>query len=370
MPINKDMSAVPTASASEGHPPTPLAMDFLRPIADAWYANYLDSGLAELEFAVAGTRFRASWAAGCARALSYRVLDNEAKIELERVKYMAAGDVGQIEVGIAEEEAAKWAPSNPLDITAAWVFEIGHAVHRTVQDAMRRAYPNAGIEVKVDMRPDIDGSATVDCIITLHAAEAVRQGFVVRPDYDNFVIVIELKSTNGFAFKLAASTFKGAPQGPRHSASVQGSLQATALDADLLIVGVFSLENIGKDMVSTLFRDEPWARFMAGWSYDRETFLAIAKREHRRVAKVLALLNEGKLAPRVIDDPELPKGAAVTRPTDTPKTTMWQTVVDDQITNTGTTWLCAYCQWRDRCISDGEGMPVVIEPRRPNLTIV
>lgn len=363
MPINRDMSAVPAASASEGHPPTPLAMDFLRPIADAWYANYLDSGLAELEFAVAGTRFRASWAAGCARALSYRVLDNEAKIAVQTSSTPT-------EHAVALEEAAKWSPSNPLDITAAWVFEIGHAVHRTVQDAMRRAYPDAGIEVKVDMRPDIDGSATVDCIITLTKEQAAGFGFDLRDGYETYVIVIELKSTNGFAFKLAASTFKGAPQGPRHSASVQGSLQATALDADLLIVGVFSLENIGKDMVSTVFRDEPWARFMAGWSYDREAFLAIAKREHRRVAKVLTLLDEGKLAPRVVDDPELPKGAAVTRPTDTPKTTMWQTVVDGEITNTGTTWLCAYCQWRDRCISDGEGMPVVIEPRRPNLTIV
>lgn len=362
MNIKVDNSALPTAGKVDGHPPDTRALSILLPVVEEWHRQYLAAGHDQLDFAVPGTRFRASWAAKCARAMSYEILLHDAEVDVA-VSHAAGwprGTEWEEQHGRLLAEAERWAPTEPMTVTNHWTFRLGSLVHEEIQRAVAGAYPGAGIEVKVDLRPDVNGSGTMDVVITLDKAGALALGLICAPNHDAFVIVIELKSINGFGFKSSASGFKGGAQGPRHSAVVQGSLTATALDADLLVIGYFSLEQIGPDLVKLVEYGEV-GRFMAGWSFTADQFRPIAEREHRRVARILDLVDAGKLAPRAIDDPEIPTAARITDPMKGSKG-MW-VVVDkttDTIVQSGQTWHCAYCNHRSRCNEDGPGTPVIV----------
>lgn len=362
MNIVNDLSKLPTAGKVEGHPPDTTALKFMLPITDAWLEIYLESGADSLEFAIEGSRFRGSWAAKCARAMGYEILHRDAEMNLAKIEAMkdTAKGMGRKLLLQAQAELARWEPTEPMTITNYWTFALGTHVHEDVQRAMERAYPGVEIEIKVTLEPDINGGSTVDARLTFDKKQAEAWSLPLRPGKDTYVICWELKSINGFGFKNSASGFKGAPQGPRHSAVVQGALAATASDADLLIVSYWSLEQIGPDLVKLVEWSEI-GRFSAGWSFTPEQFRPIAEREHKRVNKIIEIVDGGHLPPRAIDDPEIPAGARIVDPMKGSKG-MW-TVVDkatDTISQTGQTWHCAYCNHRSHCNADGAGTPVIV----------
>lgn len=361
MPINRDLSALPTAPPSEGKPPDSKALAVLLPIVDEWHRQYLARGEDTLEFAVEGTRFRASWAAKCARALSYSVLHNDAEIALADLRSIQATNMVDdpevdVEIGVMEAEVARWQDTNPNDVASFWIFKIGHLVHEEIQKAAAIVYPDAEIEVKVDLNPDANGSGTMDLIIRIPKKEALGMGLAVRPKHSHYVIAVELKSINGYGFKVMATPFNGPAGGPRRSAVIQGSLTATAIDADLLVVGYFSLENVSPDMAAKYVDIGPAGRFMAGWSYSPEEFRGFAEREHKRINAIHKAVDANKLAPRAVEDWDIPSGARVTDP----KKGLWVIEKDGAIVQTGKTWQCGYCNQLDRCLADGPGTPVII----------
>lgn len=300
MPIKKDLSNVPTAAVEEGNPP----------IADPIYAPLLAQRWAqeamaeeEREFAIPGTRIRMSWSGKCARELGYLIN----KVE----------------------------PSNPFDEATYWTFAMGSHVHEVFQAYMTEIFPNAEIEVKVDMRPSgLDASGHIDMIDV--------NGNKKR-------IAVEVKSINGFGFKMAVGA-RGPAQGPRLAAFTQGAMNALAHDADEMRVIYFSLENLSPAEMTKLGWSEPWKKFCAEWVYSRQEYTEIAQKEIKRMNKVLEFLDEGLLPPRQIPDEKIPPKARIT---DVNKGA-WQLVEDGAVVEAGTTWHCLYCPYRDRCNSDGD----------------
>jgi ethanolamine utilization protein EutP (predicted NTPase) len=213
-------------------------------------------------------------------------------------------------------------------------------VHEYLQTEFTALFPNKTItvEAKTDLASiGLDGSATVD--------------IVIEPDSDDQrTIVVEVKTINGFGFKKAATSFKGPPTGPRWGAIVQGALSAAARNADLIIVYV-SLENLSPAMALSYGDGTTLGQFAAEWHIDASTAADIAAAEVARINHVLTMADADILPPRTIHDPELPAGATVVDPAR--KT--WHVRNATSLLGTGTTWMCDYCDYRSKCIEDGEG---------------
>ena len=301
MPIKKDLSDLPKGDRREGKLPDARPR-FTGPIAEAWYEKWKETS--DLAFAVEGTRIRHSWAGKCARELGYRLTDTE--------------------------------ESNPIDIASAWTFTIGHMVHDKWQEFLQLVFPNAQIEVK-GVIEEIDSSCHVDAVVTFEIEGKLWK------------VALELKSINGFGFKMAIGA-RGEAEGPRGSAIKQGALNAVAMGADELVIAYVSLENLSPREVEKLGLREPWQRFTAEWTFSREEYTAIANEEKLRLSTILAVVDAGKLPPRSI--PDLPKGARVTDP----KSGTWTQVdAEGAVINAGTTWQCGYCSFQTRCNADLHG---------------
>lgn len=318
MPITKDRSDVP---APAGHAPDPEPR-FVTALAEAWFREMWDTS--EREFAVEGTRLRASWAGMCTRALAYQLTHTP--------------------------------ESNPPGVADAWRMGVGSLVHDGIEPAIRAAFPGAEVEVAVDLRRfGVDGSAHVDIVIHTTRREALGED-----SDDPYVISIELKTSNGFGFKMAATAFKGAPEGPKLMHVKQGALGALALDADELVIGYLALECVSVGEAARLKLPDV-ARFAAEWSFSKAEYTEIAEREMRRMQFVVNLVDEDRekngtadptVVPRMLESDE---GHALT--VVDPRKGRWEKYASDGagekvIVDSGTHWACDYCRFRDTCVGD------------------
>jgi hypothetical protein len=312
----KDLSHLPKDESGDGGgkraQPPDKNPTFILPLVDAWWNTYVESGKATLAHSVEGTRFRASMAGMCARRLGY---------------YFEDGDnSGQ---------------SDPVTVADAWRFEIGHYLHAEFQKYYLLAYPQAEVEVNIDFRPPplaLNGSAHADMAVEI----------------DGKKTVVEIKSVNGYAYKMMASTFRGAPEGPKHGAFLQAALSATQLEADELVVAYLSLENLSPKLAEAVGSGDEIGRFAAQWTYTRDEFEPPALMEAARIQAVMDLVDEhdARAVPRSLVDPDVPPGAVIVDP----GTSTWQKVELGKVVDTGKAWhgnYCAYCPYQTRCATDG-----------------
>ncbi len=287
-------------SSESGRTPD-LLPEYASAVAMGWYQQYLRAGKDELAMAVEGAQYRASWAHSCLRELQYKIT----KVE----------------------------ETDPASVADAWRFDVGHAVHDMVQDGIEAAFPNAKREVKVDLRTlGIPGAAHLDLLVE---------------DDDGIRTAVEIKSINGFGFKMAATNFNGPPEGPRKSAVVQGALSAMALDCDRLKVMYFSLELLSPSVAAKAGLNGEVGRFVAEWTYERAEFEALALAEVDRVKGVMGHIALRQLAPRW--EPEMPLHARIT---DVTKGTWYETDEEGRVTGSGRTWKCDYCSYRTLCAEE------------------
>lgn len=277
MTIQKDLSHLSTPRMTEERGPNVYA----RILIEEWAKLAQERGT--LEHAVPGTSMRHSASGKCARQIHY---------------YLAGTEV-----------------TNPFDLPAYWSTGLGTAVHGWWQDALKRAYPNAQVEV------------------TCHIPEADSSGHV-----DAFVdgVSIELKSINGFGFKKIAEDNTG----PRYSDFVQCCLNAYALKAERAVLIYLSLEAISRGRAEKRNIDE-LGRISKEFHFTPEIFNEVALKEIERWRNIR---EAGVNTPRAIPDPEIQKGARVADPSN------GRLVVDGK--TTGYAWMCNYCAYQDKCASD------------------
>jgi hypothetical protein len=216
---------------------------------------------------------------------------------------------------------------------------LGTMTHKALEEAIPVAFPGAQVEVRVVVEDFASGSADILLEIT--------------NDDRGELVLIEMKTVNGYKFKTRATTFDGPPQGPDQAHKVQGAIYAKALDADRLVVLYLSMENVSPKLANKSVAGEA-GRFSAEWHYTRDEFLPLAEAELRRARRIVQFIDEGRLPPR--SSPEIPSGARIVDPDGG----IWNLMVRDQnaaegerIARTGSTWICGYCDFRDRCIADG-----------------
>ena len=160
-------------------------------------------------------------------------------------------------------------------------------------------------------------------------------------------IVVELKTINGTGFK---KSIQG--EGPRHSAVLQGSLYAHALEADLLVVCYLAVELLSPGWAEAKGFDN-YGRFGAEWHYTPDQFGPLAKQEIDRMEWITKVAHDGggiTDIPRSFSesDPDMPHGAEISDPA----TGIWSHVINGDLIGKGKTWQCNYCRYQDLCISD------------------
>lgn len=369
VPINADVSDLPTGGKSESRPPSrrPILVNRL---ASLWYERYLASGKAdyaktnpELPYRLSATGSR------CDRQLHYELTDTEKSNPpgmADAWRFALGHYVGDAVAALFFDMSDGWFPEWRVDLRAMGIEGSGHAdlVHLHCPDCGEsspmvlflygsivghdaESHPQfdhwAQDDNNEEYAVDADGNVLVEC-----SGCGLDHGGQYLVNY-----VAEVKSINGFGFKKAATEFKGHIQGPRSGAILQGALAAKALGCEKLIVAYFAMENISPQMAERYASSaDEWARFSAEWHFTTKQLAGEIDAEIRRIGRLLKLERAGILPSRELHDPEYPVGAIVVAPKAKGR---WQIEVHGVPTNVGTTWMCDYCDHIDTCVKDGEG---------------
>lgn len=278
---------------------------FVHVLARKWETADEEEG--PREFAVESARVRHSWAAKCSRQLYYLVKGEE--------------------------------PAEEADLARSWTFGIGRALHNDWQEALTEYCDREGSDIEHEVVcyiPEVPSAGHIDSVIT----EYTEQG--TQPWKK---IAVELKTINGTGYEFAIGA-KREPRGPRWSAVVQGAVNAYAIGADELVLPYVPLESISKTQAAKKGIPD-LLRCGAEWTLTKDQFTPIAEQEIERWRWIVQNVDDPSSppVPRWIWDPELPERSIVTDPS------RGHTMSQDGVG--GRTWMCDYCDFRDRCLRDG-----------------
>ena len=243
--------------------------------------------------------------------------------------------------------------SNPPGAASTFRMMLGQMVHSAVDQAVKgivaHTLDSQGrqhgwyAEVDVDLRPaGIEGSAHADLVYYEHGEAQ---------------IVAEVKSMSGFPYKKATTKAGGPPEGPRWDHVMQAAMVAVALNAPRILIIYVSMEPTSPQEADRMGLNEI-GRFMAEWEIATSTWSDAVYREARRQQRLLNIMREAPdhLVERRLVSPEVPAGAVVANPA----RGTWEVLdVDNRVIKSGTKWFCGYCDWRDRCIQDGDNTSIV-----------
>lgn len=215
-------------------------------------------------------------------------------------------------------EVAGIPESNSPDDATLIAFRLGHSMHELIQDAMHAFWPGFAAEVQVDCRPlgfDLSG----------HADGVYELG--------DDKVVLEIKSTNSFAFKLAKKA-----DAPKVEHVTQAAMYAIGLGADQIHMVYVAKEGSYRDGVKPGQLLE-W-RYRLDDLFDGETVEQIGTAELWRLQRVWERVKAGEVPER-----DVPGHGPVWDP--------------PSYQGKGDPWNCRYCRYRDVCsVHPTEGVSV------------
>ena len=178
--------------------------------------------------------------------------------------------------------------SDPPDAASRWVMYLGQLIHEEIQGAILEHF-GAGAVTEHPSRHGALVSGHSDALVFEH------------PELGK--VCYELKSTGSFAFNKAIGLDRmkyqrTIPEGPRTSAKIQGALNAVAVDADTLVIGVVSMEAVSIQLADKV-QFGVLDRIMAEWHYGKAEFAPWATAELARMAAAQEFLDEGTMPPRM-----------------------------------------------------------------------
>ncbi len=175
--------------------------------------------------------------------------------------------------------------SNPPDVASAFVMWLGTMLHEELQHALIQRYPACKVEVPVQIdtaeHPGLS-SGHLDAVVRLE---------------DGTKICYELKTRGSFGFDKAVGWRRKSwsvdmPEGPTASDRLQGALNAVAVDADLLVIGMIGLESASKGFADKHGISET-DRICAEWHFTKAEFGPWAESELKRLSQLADVLEAG-----------------------------------------------------------------------------
>jgi len=176
--------------------------------------------------------------------------------------------------------------TEPPDLAGEWVMALGIRIHEMWQDALL-GDPDLDSQIELAVRFGDLSSGHLDALVT--TPEGIK-------------ICDELKTMGSFGFDKAVGLMRKnwsrkEPEGPRLSAILQGSLNALAAGADVLVIGVIGLEAMSKGYAEKVGASD-LDRIMGEWHYSRAEFEPLALSELSRLEEVKGWLDQEILPPR------------------------------------------------------------------------
>lgn len=233
--------------------------------------------------------------------------------------------------------------TDPMTVADFWRMYLGSVVHEALQEALPKVMPGAINEVPVSFKPlGISGSMRIDIMDPV--------------DDDETYETVEVKTINGYGYKMQATSFRGPPQGPRSSHVMQAALGALAAEAaGYKVAGCrvvyLSLELLAPKLAVDVGLGGEEARFCAEWYLPIEQVRSLARLELDRWAIVTKQLDETGDPTTVrrstldtINEHGVPRYIEVVNP----KT---GAAVDEHGVG-AKAWMCNYCNYQSRCIRD------------------
>jgi hypothetical protein len=307
--VRNSIAHLPRRPNVEGMPPSKRNF-VVEAFADTWLANYEAEGRNKKDLAIpeAGP-FRGSMAS----------------MRCDREVYYALTGVDK---------------SNPPTVAEHWRWWLGQIVHEQLQPTIVAMFPGAA-EKEHDLRKiGIPGSSHSDLEIVIES--------------DGEPTLVEIKTVNGFKFKMMATRFNGPPEGPPYGAVMQALMSAKAEGIDRVVIVQLSLENLSPSLAAQ-FSSSDAGRFAAEWHFTVSELEPQIEAEIRRINQIMRHVKAGEAPERELHDPEYPVGAVITNPTAKPHAT-WQLFEANThegtvgtIIDTGTYWGCNYCPWQTHC---------------------
>lgn len=315
MVIRKERPAKQAPRYQEGRRPS---IPHLAPLAvHHWWYQALEEPPRPMS--VEDRRYRASWAnSGCERQLWYLITGEE--------------------------------PSNPPGLASRYRMMTGQMGHDFLDEHMGAALREYGWtvipELAVDLEPiGIPGAASADFLLI---------------DPDGRHTVVEAKTQGGFSYKLSAAGSGKmvrdpsgiVPQGPKFEHVVQGGMAAEAISVEYgqavdLVILYLSMEVMSVDFANRFGIDEI-GRFASEWMFTPDEYAPYVEHERQRVSRVIA--EPFVPAPVLNPDDRTPAGAVVVDPNEG----WWvKTDEDGMMVDRWKTWRCGYCDFKDRCLTDG-----------------
>ncbi len=194
--------------------------------------------------------------------------------------------------------------SEPPDLGGRWVMWLGKVIHEALQEAILDRYPHALFEVKSSV-----GTlhAQVGTLVSGHADAFIPEATLaaVIEGWSGGDTCYELKTGGGFSFDQAIGVDRRrrawkVAEGPRFGAIVQGALNARALGAQTLIIGMLSLESLSKQMAESLDLTGTLYRFCAEWLIPADVWEPLADAELARMQAIADTVAEGRLPERIV----------------------------------------------------------------------
>lgn len=182
------------------------------------------------------------------------------------------------------------AKSEVMDLPGEMVMWYGSRIHEHWQEALIEAFPGTEVEVKVRHHYDHEDPG----LCSGHCDAVIKAEFGT--------VVVELKTKGGFGFNQAVGLdrqrySRKTPQGPGGPALLQGALNAYAVDADVLVIGIIGLEAVSRQLAGKL-DIAPEARIMAEWHYSKDEYVPWAVDELNRLEAIASDVRDGMPSPR------------------------------------------------------------------------
>ena len=315
--VKKDLSDLPyQPSKAEQIATAPLSVypstdPIIGPaMAQAWFEQHDGKDYLPPAIPEAGP-FRGSHAGSCSRQVAYNIL---------QIKQ-----------------------SNPPTPADFWRMGLGQIIHTYMQDAIATATPGSSAEVEIDLNAiGIRGSLRADLHVPLYPDE----------DENHEYIMAELKTINGFQFKLRSTNFrKTGPSGPSESHVIQLALEtagaAAAFDGDnrggRLVY--LSMEVVSPELTENMGIGDDSARFVAEYEFTLDQLQGLAVLEAARFQEIDEAMRHDNWVEPVVVQSAFPYTTAVVV---NPRT---GAAIDERGKGTKT-WQCAYCNYRDTCTAD------------------
>lgn len=266
----------------------------------------------------------------------------------KRRDYFSPSDAGKCARQIGYKMLGAADDGQPIQASGKFSMGLGTTIEDAVTVQLVKEFGDA-------ITPQFKVSDTAD---TAHGPVPIFgfADYVIHND-DGTMTVWDLKTTGsyGYAMKVAGEVRHGqvtAPEGPSDEHTLQVGIYGWMLQADSIGVSYISREPLSGYKTDTPYMEELDDEAIVTVDFEKplDEIAEMVTAELDRIGGIMGRVRNGLVPRRTIP------GCREIKSWDSVGNGVWV----DASGKSRTEWSCRYCSYRERCESDGEGVPVFV----------